>query len=333
VLVWSLVGKRMMITDTSAEAVAKLVYEREALSLAICGGEDAPGYAASLPVAVLEEVARSNRSSHIQALETVSRDLRHWREECGKLHSRNDTLAARVAELESLLAGRTFTVDEGREWEARAKAAEVERDHQRANKDAAYLERNHLVALLASHYPSGIKRTETSASVRTSCILPSGSLLNVSVQPAVDGWIVCDEGSVVADVESHGFDVAGSLRGLASKLTKLGLNVQGGKIYSNRVSTGDLPYAVAYLATAALDASRWLMAAASKSGKPSVADGLPQTAISAQAESCCVEAPRPASSQPYPYESQGLLLSECGAFYALSGLETLWLPLGAGEDA
>jgi hypothetical protein len=39
VLVWSLVGERMMITDTSAEAVAKLVYEREALSLAICGGE------------------------------------------------------------------------------------------------------------------------------------------------------------------------------------------------------------------------------------------------------------------------------------------------------
>jgi hypothetical protein len=118
------------------------------------------------------------------------------------------------------------------------------------------------------------RRTETGASVRTSCILPSGSLLNVSVQPAMDGWIVCDEGSVVADVESHGFDVAGSLRGLASKLTKLGLNVQGGKIYSNRVSTGDLPYAVAYLATSALDASRWLMNAASKSGRPSVADGL-----------------------------------------------------------
>jgi hypothetical protein len=91
------------MTDTSAEAVAKLVHEREALSLAICGGEDAPGYAASLPVAVLEEVARSNRSSHIQALETVSRNLRHWRQECGKLHSRNDTLAARVAELEAAL--------------------------------------------------------------------------------------------------------------------------------------------------------------------------------------------------------------------------------------
>jgi len=118
------------------------------------------------------------------------------------------------------------------------------------------------------------RRTESGANVRTSCILPSGSLLSVSVQPAMDGWIVCDEGSVVADVASQGFDVDTSLRGLSSKLTRMGLHVQGGKIYSDRVSTGDLPYMVAYLATSALDASRWLMNAASKANKSDVADGL-----------------------------------------------------------
>lgn len=35
----------------------------------------------------------------------------------------------------------------------------AERDHQKKNKDEAYLERNKLVALLASLFPSGIKRT------------------------------------------------------------------------------------------------------------------------------------------------------------------------------
>jgi hypothetical protein len=37
--------------------------------------------------------------------------------------------------------------------------AEVERDHQRRNKDQAYEERNRLVALLAGIFPSGVKHT------------------------------------------------------------------------------------------------------------------------------------------------------------------------------
>lgn len=121
---------------------------------------------------------------------------------------------------------------------------------------------------------TNLRRTENGALIRTSCILPSGSLLNVSVQPAIDGWIVCDEGAVVADAMSHGFDVDFSLRGLTNKLSREGLKVERGRVYSGRVSSGDLPFMVAYLATAAIEASRWLVNNASKHSKRDVSDML-----------------------------------------------------------
>lgn len=121
---------------------------------------------------------------------------------------------------------------------------------------------------------NNLRRTENGALVRTSCILPSGSLLNVSVQPAMDGWIVCDEGAVVADAMAHGFDVDFSLKGLASKLSREGLKVEKGRIYSERVGPGELPFMVAYLATAAIEASRWLVNSAAKNSKRGVSDVL-----------------------------------------------------------
>ena len=101
-------------------------------------------------------------------------------------------------------------------------------------------------------------RTEHGALVRTSCIMPSGSLLSVSVQPAIDGWIVCDEGSAIWEAEAGGRSADDASTGLKSKLTKIGLKLENGKIYSGRVSSSELPYMVAYVATATLDAARWL---------------------------------------------------------------------------
>lgn len=121
---------------------------------------------------------------------------------------------------------------------------------------------------------NNLRRTDNGALVRTSCILPSGSLLNVSVQPAIDGWIVCDEGAVVADAMAHGFDVDFSLKGLTSRLSREGLRVEKGRIYSERVSSGELPYMVAYLATAAIEASKWLVNSAAKHSKRGVMDLL-----------------------------------------------------------
>ena len=45
-------------------AMAELQAERERLALAICGGEDAPGYANAQTVEALEHVAKQNRQSH-----------------------------------------------------------------------------------------------------------------------------------------------------------------------------------------------------------------------------------------------------------------------------
>jgi hypothetical protein len=44
----------------SADRIEALTAERERLALAICGGEDAPGYANAQTVETLEKVARDN---------------------------------------------------------------------------------------------------------------------------------------------------------------------------------------------------------------------------------------------------------------------------------
>ena len=121
-----------------------------------------------------------------------------------------------------------------------------------------------------------VSRTERGAFVRTSCVLPSGSLLQVSIQPAIDGWIVSDEGSATWEASSNGRDIEKSLRGLKSFLSHKGLKYSNGKIYSARVSSNELPYMVAYLATATLDASRWLIGRADQPKMETLVDQLPR---------------------------------------------------------
>jgi len=115
-----------------------------------------------------------------------------------------------------------------------------------------------------------VAQTERGAFVRTSCIFPSGSLLSVSVQPAIDGWIVSDEGSASWEASSGGGDIDSALNGLKTVLSNKGLKLENGKIYSQRVSSNELPFMVAYLATASLDAARWLSGKIEKSKRPSL---------------------------------------------------------------
>lgn len=121
-----------------------------------------------------------------------------------------------------------------------------------------------------------IMRTERGALVNTSCILPSGALLAVSVQPVIDGWIVCDEGSAVWDAESGGRSVERAVRGLSARLSGQGLKLENGKIYSGRVNASELPYMVAYVATATLEASKWLANRAKASDRRDITERLPQ---------------------------------------------------------
>ncbi len=120
------------------------------------------------------------------------------------------------------------------------------------------------------------QRTERGASVRTSCIMPSGSLLSVSVQPAIDGWIVSDEGSAVYEATCAGGSIDLAYRGFTSRVSKRGLKVDNGKIFSERVGVSELPYMVAYVATAALDAAIWLSTQAKKSAAPTLEMRLPE---------------------------------------------------------
>lgn len=49
--------------EQDAATIARLTGERERLALAICGGEDVPGYANAQPVEALEKVARDNAAA------------------------------------------------------------------------------------------------------------------------------------------------------------------------------------------------------------------------------------------------------------------------------
>jgi hypothetical protein len=50
-------------TEAGADRIEALTAERERLALAICGGEDAPGYANVQTVETLEKVARDNANA------------------------------------------------------------------------------------------------------------------------------------------------------------------------------------------------------------------------------------------------------------------------------
>ena len=54
----------MLSTNQAAARIEQLTEERDRLALAICGGEDAPGYANAQTVETLEHVAKQNRQSH-----------------------------------------------------------------------------------------------------------------------------------------------------------------------------------------------------------------------------------------------------------------------------
>jgi hypothetical protein len=101
------------MTDTSAEALAKLL------------DGVTPG-----PWRVTTDPCHYDTASDVQSADGVLfasvGGTARWKEQesntrfIAAARELVPALAARVAELESLLAGRTFTVDEGREWKARA---------------------------------------------------------------------------------------------------------------------------------------------------------------------------------------------------------------------
>ena len=57
--------------DAQAAEIERLRDERERLALAICGGEDAPGYANAQTVETLEKVARDNANATMEQIDRI----------------------------------------------------------------------------------------------------------------------------------------------------------------------------------------------------------------------------------------------------------------------
>ncbi len=88
--------------------VAELEAERERLALAICGGEDAPGYANAQHVEVLEKLARQNADAHMHDIDRLI------------------AAEARVAALEAKLSGGVLSRQDADALMKRLAALEVE---------------------------------------------------------------------------------------------------------------------------------------------------------------------------------------------------------------
>ena len=57
--------------ELAAGRIKQLTAERDRLALAICGGEDAPGYANAQTVETLEHVAKQNQQSHGETINSL----------------------------------------------------------------------------------------------------------------------------------------------------------------------------------------------------------------------------------------------------------------------
>lgn len=103
---------------------------------------------------------RLHLSDKNKTLEDMGAKLSAALEEVERLKAERDRafekLAIDAVQYDALLAERDRERKEHAQWVRELEGALVE---QRDNKDGAYLERNRLVALLASMFPSGIKRT------------------------------------------------------------------------------------------------------------------------------------------------------------------------------
>lgn len=96
--------------EAGSDEVERLRAERERLALAICGGEDAPGYANAQTVETLERVARDSNSLHMRTLDEAAA----LRDQLGKM--RADAIEAVnqvVAERQAGLHGKRSDFNKG----------------------------------------------------------------------------------------------------------------------------------------------------------------------------------------------------------------------------
>ena len=107
-----MIKQLVLLMNAALDRIQQLTEERDRLALAICGGEDAPGYANAQTIETLEHLAKQNQQSHgatinsLLAAEAENARLREDLEELDFLRHEGgpDSVAAMEAELKRLRA-------------------------------------------------------------------------------------------------------------------------------------------------------------------------------------------------------------------------------------
>ena len=114
-----------------------------------------------------------------------------------------------------------------------------------------------LMELMAS-WPL-ITRTENGVMVHTHCLMPSGTTVNVLVQPGTGGVIACDFGAAYKEAISHGVSPTEHERTISQRLKAKGLHLNGGQIVAPQVGLDEAPMAVVLVANAAREIADYLL--------------------------------------------------------------------------
>ncbi len=111
---------------------------------------------------------------------------------------------------------------------------------------------------LMAEWPT-MTRTEHGALVHTHCMMPSGATVNVFVQPAIDGFLVSDNGAVLGEISGTGVSDEHVDRHVSRIAKQRGLRFHEGSIFSPKVSASEVPLAVILVANVAKDAADYVI--------------------------------------------------------------------------
>lgn len=135
-----------------------------------------------------------------------------------------------------------------------------------------------VMELMAS-WPT-VSRYEHGALVHTHCMLPSGSTVNVFVQPTIDGFVATDHGAAFSDARSSGVVPDDHIRSVRSKVEARGLRLDGGQIWSPKVNRDEVPMAAILVANAAKEVAEYLVTEDRRPGRTDIAELLPRLLMS-----------------------------------------------------
>lgn len=116
-----------------------------------------------------------------------------------------------------------------------------------------------------------ITRTEHGVLVHTHCLMPSGSTVNVLVQPGTRGVVVSDNWSAHNEALAHNVYLGDHERSVQPRLNAKGLSLNSGQIFSPQVGLDEAPLAVIIVANAAREIAEVLLDAPKPSRRTPIA--------------------------------------------------------------